>query len=432
MFNRCRSILWKCCTILLCIAMLTSCSFFSGEKKENKEDSSVETQTLKGIVTQNDTQESVLEMRDLESDTITRVYYSPVSEFYNKFGTQTEGEQIGVGEIMEVTYRASDNLVMTSKIPEDVWEHQEVRKFTLSSDEKMMTVAGKKYRFSSKTYCAGSNGKMSLLELNKQDRLVVRGIGYKVYSVVREQGHGYIRFTNYEDFIGGMAEISESLILPITENMLVTATEGTYRITLYKNGMSVSKTVTLAEDEEQEVDFGDGHTTMKNIGVVRFQIEPSGAELFINGTSVDYEQAVSLRYGKYKVQVILAGYESYSGILKVAQESKTVHIELVEETEAEPSASPSADDEEEDEDAITKKLDSDHTITVSAPEGVEVYLDSVYKGLSPCTFTKIIGSQTITLSKSGYVTKSYSVDILDDDKNTKLSFADLEKDDTAD
>ena len=70
-------------------------------------------------------------------------------------------------------------------------------------------------------------------------------------------------------------------------------------------------------------------------------------------------------------------------------------------------------------------MDSDHTITVSAPEGAEVYLDNVYKGLAPCSFTKVIGSQTITLRKEGYITRSYSVDILDDGDDIKLSFAEL-------
>ena len=70
----------------------------------------------------------------------------------------------------------------------------------------------------------------------------------------------------------------------------------------------------------------------------------------------------------------------------------------------------------------TRKIDSKHTISVTAPEGAEVYLDNVYKGIVPCKFTKVIGSQTITLSKTGYETKSYSIDILDDDKNAKLSF----------
>ncbi|CCZ51687.1 putative uncharacterized protein [Clostridium sp. CAG:75] len=80
-----------------------------------------------------------------------------------------------------------------------------------------------------------------------------------------------------------------------------------------------------------------------------------------------------------------------------------------------------------DSSAASKKVDSSHTITVTAPRGVEVYLDNVYKGLAPCKFKKVIGSQTVTLSQTGYVTKSYSIDILDDDEDVTLKFADLVK-----
>ena len=125
----------------------------------------------------------------------------------------------------------------------------------------------------------------------------------------------------------------------------------------------------------------------------------------------------------------MTGYQEYSGTLTVANPSKKVTINLIDEktdvsdvTEEPDSADDSASATQ------TKKMDSDHTITVSAPEGVEVYLDNVYKGLAPCTFTKVIGSQTITLRKEGYLTKSYSVDILDDDKNTTLSFSELPED----
>ena len=136
----------------------------------------------------------------------------------------------------------------------------------------------------------------------------------------------------------------------------------------------------------------------------------------------------------------MTGYQTYSGILDVEEASKTISISLTDEEESEASATPSASstpaasssssDSSSDSNTVTKKIDSGHTITVSAPEGASVYLDNVYKGMAPCTFTKVIGSQTITLSETGKVTKSYTVDILDDDKNTKLSFADLVADDT--
>ena len=109
--------------------------------------------------------------------------------------------------------------------------------------------------------------------------------------------------------------------------------------------------------------------------------------------------------------------------------SSPANIDLSEEkadTKAtESTKAPSATASANSSNTVTRQIDSDHTISVSSPVGVEVYLDNVFKGVTPCSFTKVIGTQTITLSDSGYVTKSYTVDILDDGKDTKLSFADL-------
>lgn len=60
------------------------------------------------------------------------------------------------------------------------------------------------------------------MEINKQDVLTVRGTGYNVYSVVKSRGHGYIRLSHYKDFIGGIVEVGDSMILPVTKNMLIT------------------------------------------------------------------------------------------------------------------------------------------------------------------------------------------------------------------
>ena len=174
---------------------------------------------------------------------------------------------------------------------------------------------------------------------------------------------------------------------------------------------------------------------MKNVGSVRFNVDPQGADLFINGTRIDYSKPISLNYGTYSVTASLNGYNTYTGRLTVAEADKTINISLEPkedtasaatqspESTAAATAAPTATAKSQ-----TRKIDSKHTISVTAPEGAEVYLDNVYKGIVPCKFTKVIGSQTITLSKTGYETKSYSIDILDDDKNAKLSFSDLIED----
>ncbi len=67
----------------------------------------------------------------------------------------------------------------------------------------------------------------------------------------------------------------------------------------------------------------------------------------------------------------------------------------------------------------TKKL------YVEQPAGAEVYLDGVYIGIAPTSTPKVTGSHVITLSRSGFVTKSYTVNIDDDGNDITLSFGSL-------
>ena len=68
------------------------------------------------------------------------------------------------------------------------------------------------------------------------------------------------------------------------------------------------------------------------------------------------------------------------------------------------------------------KYDEHHKITVRSPIGASVYMDGSYKGTAPCSFPKKIGTITITLSKEGTATKSYTVTTIDDDKDVEWSF----------
>ena len=68
-----------------------------------------------------------------------------------------------------------------------------------------------------------------------------------------------------------------------------------------------------------------------------------------------------------------------------------------------------------------------YQVYVDSPEGVEIYLDGSYVGIAPCSFKKVEGMHIITLSKSGYVTRSYTISVDSDDKDVSFSFADLVK-----
>lgn len=417
--------------LVLVLLMLSGCTGISSHRTVQRgaspEQSTSGNQSLTGVVVANDISQGQVTLQELGSEIQTTLRYNATSMITDKYGTQITGEELDCGLIMEAEFETGSVHITNMVVPEDAWEYQEVKKFAASSQEKSFQVAGKKYQYSDLTYIEADGKNIQMMELNKQDVLTVRGCGYTVYSIVCTKGHGYIRLTNYGDFIGGMVEVGNGIILPISKNMLITAREGVYRVLLTGRSVSAVKTVTVRSGEETVVDFSDYQSAEKNVGQITFQIEPAGADLTINGTPVDYSKPISLSYGTYRIGLTMNGYEDYTGILEVAQASDTIYINLVDKKAQvvnDATASPGVSDSELS-DTVTRKIDSDHTITVSAPEGAEVYLDNVYKGLAPCTFTKIIGSQTITFRKDGYITKSYSVDILDDSENVSLTFSEL-------
>ena len=163
---------------------------------------------------------------------------------------------------------------------------------------------------------------------------------------------------------------------------------------------------------------------------VTFEIDPQGAELYVNGKLTDYSKKISLKYGNHSVRVVLEGYNEYSGIATVKDSSPTFRINLQKETATVNSDSSSVQKSNSSSASSTsapetKETDSNHTITVSSPEGAAVYVDGTYRGVAPCSFAKVIGNVTVTLTKQGSETKSYNIEISDDNLDVNWSFPDL-------
>lgn len=439
----------KIAVFIICILVLsisTSCSVNVKKRVRNSNNNikagtvnEVSTHTMTGVITNVDIDLKQVTIRELDCDVDTILDYNATSSIKNKFDKNITGDDLEPGQIMEVTYDTIKSDVITMSVPDDVWEYQNVDKFAFDGDENALSVAGRKYQYTDWTYFSGLDRKIQMMEINSRDTITIRGIGITVYSVTRTLGHGYIRLANYAPFMGGMISVGNNIILTVTENMLLTVGVGNHRVMLSNGKVNAVKNVTIKDGEEITLDFSEYKEEATNIGNITFNIEPYGADLYINGTSVNYNSPVALNYGEYKIEVELTGYTSYTGILDVEKPESEVNIDLIAEDASVTGAknatstpnstgTPAPSSPQSSAEAVTKKkIDSNHNITIEAPEGAEVYLDNVYKGLAPCTFTKIIGSQTVTLSRPGYITKSYSIDVLDDGKDIKLGFSELVK-----
>lgn len=379
----------------------------------------------------------ILISKDLNENTVTflnldlnRKYtlsFDGTTKFYNKYGESIALNQIDVGDIVDVTFLKSKKHLTAMILSTDAWHYDNVEKYEFNSVKKEVSIGNDIYKLSDNTQYLSEGRSIEEMDLNAADILSFQGIENTVLSVTVEKGHGYLRLANAESFVGGWIEIGQTQIQRITEDMLLAVPEGSYQVNISYKGSGGIKSVVINRDEETTLDIGDLKVEEPRTGTVLFSLNPSNAELFVDGAQVDASQPIVLEYGIHQLIARADGYQSLTQYLRVGEESAGVNIVLDKEKENDDSTDSSAESGSGSSTSSTVDTTTDYyKVYIDAPEGAEVYLDGSYVGVSPCSFKKSPGAHVVTLRKTGYVTKSYTVQIDEEEKDVSYSFADLE------
>lgn len=347
------------------------------------------------------------------------------TRLYDKYGESISLDQIETGDVVDITFLKSKKHLTSMQLSPRAWSYENVERYEMNMVRGEVSIGGEVYKLTDNTQYLSQGRSIEEMELNAADVLSFQGIDSQVLSVSVEKGHGYLRLSNDENFIGGWIEIGQSMIQRITEDMLLTVPEGSYQVNISHNGGGGVKSVVINRNEETTLDIGDLEVAQVQYGTVLFSLNPSTAQLYIDGTEADTSSPVTLEYGIHQLIARADGYQSVTRYIRVGEESAGFDIELdkVDEGEEESTQSTSST-------AATQSTQADTTtsyykVYVDAPEGAEVYLDGNYVGISPCSFRKTSGSHVITLRKTGYETRSYTIQVDDEEKDISYSFADL-------
>lgn len=259
--------------------------------------------------------------------------------------------------------------------------------------------------------------------------------------------------------------------------MLLTIPEGEYDILVSNDGAQGKKHVTVGRNQEVTLDLSD-ISVEKKYGQILFILNPSEASLYIDGEKVDASVPIELEYGIHQLICRADGYVTKTNYINVASETASVTLSLEagensksdKETASEKDTSEKTDKDDEkgktdqnsdkgqdssedenkedgtvddgtglvsDDAAVSDGEDSDTDtdtantsakVYIDAPEGAEVYIDGNYVGIAPVSFAKKSGTIVVTLRKNGYRTRSYTINIEDDDSSVRYSFSDLLED----
>lgn len=354
--------------------------------------------------------------------------YDGITSFTDKFGEALSRDQIKEGDVVDVTFMKSTKRLNTLSLSASSWNNKSVSRYSIDSRSHNVTIGNDVYKITGQTKIFSEGEEVDLMDLNEVDVLDFYGIDTTVVSIVVEKGHGYLRLSGDESFIGGWIEVGQNQIRQITEDMLLVVPEGSYEVQFSTAGGGGTKNVNIVRNQETLVDISDFEIAEPQYGQVVFAMTPSTATLYVDGNLVDTSLPVTLQYGIHQLLAKADGYESVVSYLKVAEASAGIEIEL--------ESSDGDEDEETGSNTTVSSGDSTtgnnttknyYQVHIDAPKDVEVYVDGNYIGIAPISFRKTEGVHVVTLRKTGYTPRSYTVQVDSEDKDVSYSFEELEK-----
>ena len=426
-----------CAAILLSVSMLLCACASQGEDTPNNthgEGSQAEAERVDTgfILTGPDSYDSadtaLLVDRDKKESTVTflnlelgRRYtlsYDGTTRLFDKYGESVSMDQLPLGSIVDITFLKSKKHLTTMQLSGKAWKYENVERYDINTVRGEVSIGSEIYKLSPNTQYLSGGRNIELMDLNPTDIVSFQGMDSTVLSVTVEKGHGYLRLVNDTHFVGGWIEIGQSQIQRITEDMLLVVAEGSYQVNISHNGGGGIKNVIINRNEETTLDIGDLVIPEPEKGMVIFTLSPSSAEVYIDGVKTSIVEPVTLEYGIHQLIAKADGYKSVTQYIRVNQDSVGVNVVL---------EAIGQEEEEESSESTTEQITATdyYKVYIDAPEQAEVYLDGNYVGISPCSFKKTEGSHVITLRKTGYQTRSYTVQIDDEEKDISYSFVDL-------
>ena len=412
----------------------------------------------------------------VDSEKLFELDYTGKTDIRGKHGNSLTLPEIMLGEILDITYSIRTKELYELQISDSAWTFTDVTKFDINESEGRMDIAGSTYKLPKTAIVSYKDQLATFMDVTNVDTLTVKGYGRKVCSVIVERGHGYLRITNDSYFEGGWIEIGQEIIKQVGEEMLIPVPEGSYHVRLTNRGYAAEEDVVIERDSESVIDLSKVDIKEVAIGHVAFTIVPDYAQLFIDGQMTDFEERVALEFGIHRVHVELAGYKSVDTNVRINDKYANIDITLEAESDSSSSSSNSSTNNSlsawttatisgptsttaenyiaplthaapvvpqtssgtsqtslpttsssTEQTSAAEVISDTRKMYVESPEGAEVFIDGIYVGIAPISFIKPEkGSHVLTLSKNGFITRSYTVSVDGDDRDVTLSFSELQ------
>lgn len=422
------------------------------------------------VVVKKDAEAGTVQFQNISTSRRYTLNYDGTTALYDKNNQAMSMEQLKEGSVVTVRFYKPDKSLAYVRENPDCISYSNVQNYSMNLKDGTISIGNELFNISGHVVVVSDGRETDMMEVNQVDVISVWGYKNMIYGINVEKGHGYLRLQNEDYFVGGWIDAGDKVIKKVSEDMLLVVPEGTYNVTVSNKGSSATQEITFARNEEMAWDLGDVEITVVQKGSIIFTLTPATAKVAIDGHEVDVSKPVTLEYGLHQMRISAEGYDTVAQYIKVAEPSANISVELEkseeEASQEESSETPENSSSQKDDDETTtnrkyqstssendeqessetgaeaeSSTESESTETkstvvsstskykvyIDAPEGAEAYLDGNYVGITPVSFNKVAGSYVVTLRKTGYQTRSYTLQIDDEEKDVNYSFTELVK-----
>ncbi len=389
----------------------------SYENEEEEEAVNIYTSDATVIIEGTNEEDQTITVRLVNRNESRTLSYSGATLIWDKYGSAITMAQLKAGTIADISYNDELEKVGSISLSKDAWSYEEVDRYILDAGNGSAAIGDEMYSIGGNVMVFSDGKSIDTSQIIRHDVLTFYGMDYNIMSIAVDKGHGYLKLENEDAVLGGWIEIGQAVISQIAPDMLFTVPEGSYTVRFNADGVDETREVTIERNKETVLNLEDIEIPEPKDGIVTFEITPTPSAVYVDDTKVETKYPLRLPIGLHQVTAEASGYETLSQYFQVEGKNTTVKMNLVEKVSTVSGNSVTENKEEE------KKTS---TVTIDTPNGVEVYQDNLYMGIAPVTYDKTPGEHTITLRKTGYITRSYSINIADDDEDVTYSFPDLD------
>lgn len=349
--------------------------------EENEEAVLAQNESDLYVVMSVDTGQRLISLALPDSARTLQYGYTQATQIMDDYGQYMSTAKLTPGRVVTIGALDDEAKLTSIQLARSTWYQENITRFSIDPSIGMIVIGETKYRYDDHIRVFSGDQEISLAQVNMDDVLSVQGKDKQILSVQVTKGQGTIALTNTELFEGGWISLGTKIYAKITPDMTLDVPEGNYELSVANDGYGDAKTIEVERSKVTVVDLNEYKGEGPKICQVTFEIYVSGAQLYINGDPVDYEEPVELPYGVHQLTVIANGFETWERQMVIHSQEATIQIGEPELSGEEDVSGNEGDAQETDDDEDARGADDAGDSDDDATDGAQN--DGETEGTSP-------------------------------------------------